>query len=131
MAGDRPASAVLGGLLDHGTTVRPVDDPAGEHDRRAADAGAQQLPPVRPLGAVVAVSKDGLGAASAARQLPNGKVLVNDINERKLMLFDADLSAFTVIADSTAATGNACARTLLKAGASAVDLLVFAVVAKS
>jgi len=72
-----------------------------------ADAGAQQLPPVRPLGAVVAVSKDGLGAASAARQLPNGKVLVNDINERKLMLFDADLSTFTVIADSTAATGNA------------------------
>jgi len=72
-----------------------------------ADAGAQQLPPVRPLGAVVAVSKEGLGAVSAARQLPNGKVLVNDINERKLMLFDADLSAFTVIADSTAATGNA------------------------
>ena len=32
---------------------------------------------------------------------------------------------------TSAATGNACARTLLKAGASAVDLLVFAVVAKS
>jgi ComF family protein len=32
---------------------------------------------------------------------------------------------------TSAATGNACARTLLKAGASAVDLLVFAVVAKA
>ncbi len=73
----------------------------------AADVGAQQLPPVRPLGAVVAVSKDGLGAVSAARQLPNGKVLVNDINERKLMLFEPDLASFTIIADSTAATGNA------------------------
>jgi hypothetical protein len=76
----------------------------------AADAGqalAQQLPPVRPLGAVVAVSKEGLGAVSAARQLPNGKVLVNDINERKLMLFDADLASFVVLADSTPATGNA------------------------
>lgn len=31
---------------------------------------------------------------------------------------------------TSAATGNACARALLKAGASAVDLLVFAVVAK-
>lgn len=73
----------------------------------AADAGAQQLPPVRPLGAVVSVSKEGLGAVSAARQLPNGKVLVNDINERKLMLFEPDLSSYVVLADSTAATGNA------------------------
>jgi ComF family protein len=32
---------------------------------------------------------------------------------------------------TSAATGNACARTLLKAGAAAVDLLVFAVVANS
>lgn len=32
---------------------------------------------------------------------------------------------------TSAATGNACARTLLKAGASEVDFLVFAVVAKS
>lgn len=67
----------------------------------------QAMPPVRPLGPVVAVSKDGLGAVTSVRQLPGGRVLVNDINERRLMLFDSTLASYTVVADSTAATGNA------------------------
>ena len=73
----------------------------------AAPLGAQQLPPVHPLGPVVAVSKTALGAVSAARQLPGGRVLVNDIAGRKVVLFDSTLAGFVVIADTTSATANA------------------------
>lgn len=73
----------------------------------AFSAGAQQLPPVRPLGPVTNVSKDLLQAVSSVRQLPGGRVLVNDINARRLLLFDSSFASFTVVADSTAATGNA------------------------
>lgn len=68
---------------------------------------AQQLPPVRPLGPVTNVSKDLVQAVSSVRQLSGGRVLVNDINARRLMLFDSSLTSFAVVADSTAATGNA------------------------
>ena len=73
-----------------------------------ARAGAQPtLPPVRPLGPVIATSKGALGAVSAARQLPGGRVLVNDIAGRKVVLFDSTLAAFTIVADTTSATANA------------------------
>ena len=55
---------------------------------------ASQLPPIKPLGAVFAKSKELLGAVSAVRALPGGKVLVNDINGRKVVLF-AVPGAFT------------------------------------
>jgi hypothetical protein len=68
---------------------------------------AQQLPPVRPLGPVVATSKEPLRAVSAVRQLPDGRVLVNDISGRKVVMFDSTLAAFSVVADTTPATANA------------------------
>ena len=68
---------------------------------------ASQLPPIKPLGAVFAKSKELLGAVSAVRALPGGKVLVNDINGRKVVLFDSTLSSSTLVADTTSATANA------------------------
>jgi hypothetical protein len=69
---------------------------------------AQQImPPIQPLGPVENTSKDLLGAVSAVRALPGGRVLVNDNGGRKLVLFDPTLSQFTVIADTTSATANA------------------------
>jgi hypothetical protein len=68
---------------------------------------AQQLPPIHPLGAVVHSSTELLGAVSAARQLPGGHVLVNDISGRKLVLFDSTLASFSIVADTTSATANA------------------------
>ena len=65
------------------------------------------LPPVRQLGPVTAVSKDSLAAVSGIRTLPNGRVLVNDIVGRRVMLFDSTLSLVTVVADTTSATANA------------------------
>src|SRR5881394_1588201 len=72
----------------------------------AATAHAQQLPPVRQLGAVVATSSEPLGALVFARSLPGG-VLVNDVQSRRVLLFDTTLAAATVVADTTSATANA------------------------
>jgi hypothetical protein len=70
-------------------------------------AGAQALPPVRQLGPVTAVDKEPLGAISGVRQLPDGRVLVNDIVGRRVVMFDSTLSNITVVADTTSATANA------------------------
>lgn len=70
-------------------------------------ADAQQLPPIRPLGAVVATSRDSVGPSISVRALSDGRVLVNDPLARKVVLFDTALTAATVVADSTSATGNA------------------------
>lgn len=73
----------------------------------AALAQAQQLPPVRALGTTVARSTEPMGSVSAAVPLPGGKVLVNDILGRRVLLFDSTLTTFTVVADSTSSTANA------------------------
>jgi hypothetical protein len=66
-----------------------------------------QMPGIRQLGPVTAVGKDSLGAVTTVRQLPNGRVLVNDIVGRRVVMFDSSLSSLTVIADTTSATANA------------------------
>lgn len=66
-----------------------------------------QLPAIKPLGAVFAKSKELLGSVSAVRALPGGKLLVNDITGRKVVLFDSTLSSMMLVADTTSATANA------------------------
>ena len=66
-----------------------------------------KLPPVRPLGAIEAKSAELLGAVSSVRALPGGRVLVNDISGRRLLLFEHGLATYTVVADTTEATANA------------------------
>ena len=73
----------------------------------SASLAAQQRPPVRPVGAVVAKSTEALGNVTAIRQLPGGRVLVNDVPNRRVLLFEPSLATFTVVADSTSATANA------------------------
>ena len=73
----------------------------------AGNAGAQQRPPVRQLGSVAAKSAEKFTDVTGIRALSNGAVLVNDRAGRRVLLFDPQLSAFTVVADSTSATGNA------------------------
>jgi hypothetical protein len=67
----------------------------------------QSLPPIRQLGPVTAVAKEPLGAVASVRSLPDGRVLINDIIGRRVVMFDPELSAATVIADTTSATANA------------------------
>lgn len=73
----------------------------------AASAEAQQRPPVREAGSVAAQSAEKFTDVAGIRALSNGSVLVNDRPGRRVLLFDPQLSAFTVVADSTSATGNA------------------------
>ena len=68
---------------------------------------AQTLPPVRQLGPVTAVAKEPLGAVTTVRHLPDGRVLVNDIVGRRVVMFDSALSLVSVVADTTSATANA------------------------
>jgi hypothetical protein len=68
---------------------------------------AQSLPSVRQLGPVTAVAKEPLGAVTTVRHLPDGRVLVNDIVGRRVVMFDSALSLVSVVADTTSATANA------------------------
>jgi hypothetical protein len=73
----------------------------------ASTASAQQRPAIRQLGKVDARSTEILSGVTGIRQLPGGRVLVNDVLKRRVILFDPSLSSFTVVADSTSGTANA------------------------
>jgi hypothetical protein len=65
-----------------------------------------QAPAVRLINAPDASTKPVLGLAAAVRQLPDGKLLVNDIQKRQLLLFDPTLANVAVIADSVSGGAN-------------------------
>jgi hypothetical protein len=73
----------------------------------ASAANGQQRPAIRKLGAVTAKSAEALSVVAGIRALPDGRVFVNDNNNRRVLLFDPALKTFTVVADSTAATATA------------------------
>jgi hypothetical protein len=74
----------------------------------ASAAGAQQtMPPVRPLGPIEHVSASNLRSVASVRELPGRRLLVNDIVNHRVLLFDSTLTSIKVIADSTASTANA------------------------
>lgn len=75
----------------------------------APSARAQQssLPPIRPLGPVVAVARDSFVNITAVRALPGGRVLVNEPAGRRVLMYDSTLANAVVVADSTGATANA------------------------
>jgi hypothetical protein len=72
----------------------------------AAVVVAQQRPPLRRLGPAVATSGP-LGALSAIRALPGGRVLVNDPATRRVLMLDSMLKLVSVVADTTSATQKA------------------------
>jgi hypothetical protein len=71
-----------------------------------AVAVAQQRPPLRRLGPAIA-SSGPLGALSAIRALPGGRVLVNDPATRRVLMLDSMLKLVSVVADTTSATQKA------------------------
>ena len=73
----------------------------------ASGALGQKLPPVRQLSPATAATSEQLRAVSAVRHLSDGRLVVNDIIGRRVLLFDSNLKNFTVIADTTSATGAA------------------------
>ncbi|MDH5235153.1 MAG: hypothetical protein OEW77_09330 [Gemmatimonadota bacterium] len=74
----------------------------------ASPAAAQQkLPVLTPISPIRARSTEPMGAVSTVATLPGGRVLVNDILGRRVVLFDSTLTLVRVVADSTGATANA------------------------
>src|SRR3954466_13260274 len=61
--------------------------------------------PIRTLAPSVAVSKDTVGPVLAVRAFSNGSVLVNDLLNRRVVLFDAKLATSKVVIDTNGGTG--------------------------
>jgi hypothetical protein len=71
--------------------------------RGAAQAAlAQQAPPVRRLTTPVASDSGLFGNALGVRALSNGRVIVNDVYWRRLLMFDSTMKTFRIIADTSA-----------------------------
>src|SRR5580692_8523526 len=68
----------------------------------APAARAQQPPPIRPIGPVVATAMEPLAGGLTLRVLSDGRVLVNDRQARRLLLLDSTLALAYVVLDTTA-----------------------------
>ena len=66
-----------------------------------AAPSARQSIPVRRLGRPTATSAERLGPTVLLRGLSDGRVLVNDVVNRRVLLFSADLKSFTTVIDSS------------------------------
>lgn len=64
-------------------------------------------PAIRPLGAVAATSTDSLVQVSNIRALPGGRLLVNDVTGRRVLLLDSTMAVIKVVADTTPGNPNA------------------------
>jgi hypothetical protein len=68
---------------------------------------AQELPRVRQLGRILTKSAQTVPSIASARELPETRVLVNDIVARRLYLFDSALTSRLVLLDSGEVARNA------------------------
>ena len=73
-------------------------------------AAAQRRIPVIDLPTVTATTTETIGSVIGIRQLPDGRVLVDDGDRRQLRLFDRTLSTSTVVLDSTSGISNSYGR---------------------
>ncbi|NCW44277.1 MAG: hypothetical protein EBV77_02050 [Gemmatimonadaceae bacterium] len=63
-------------------------------------------PAIRPLGAVASTSAEPLGVVNNIRALPGGKLLVNDMTGRRVLLMDSTFTVIKVVADTTPGNPN-------------------------
>ena len=63
-------------------------------------------PPIRQISTASALSKEKLGAINGVRELPDGRVLLNDGTSRRLLLLDTNLVLERVVLDSMSETEN-------------------------
>jgi hypothetical protein len=73
---------------------------------RASTTNAQSLPSVRQVGRIVTKSATTIPSIAGVRELPHGRVLVNDTLVRRLYLFDSALTSRVVLLDSTEDASN-------------------------
>ncbi|HTR77538.1 MAG TPA: hypothetical protein VMH39_05490 [Gemmatimonadaceae bacterium] len=72
-----------------------------------AQAAPLTVPPIRPLGPTLRVSRDSFGYIASVNVLSDGRVLANDTQGNRLVLFDSSLSHFTTVIDTSSATDKA------------------------
>src|SRR3954466_8099812 len=65
-----------------------------------------QLPPIRPLGAVVATTTETWGSVPSVRALSDGRVVVSDLTRRRLIILDSTLAHPEVILTPTGAAAS-------------------------
>jgi len=70
-------------------------------------ASGQRPPPIRPIGPIIHVSSEPLTSIAAAIRLSDGRVFVNDIVARKVVLFDSTLATARMVTDSASVTATA------------------------
>jgi hypothetical protein len=63
-------------------------------------------PPIRQISTASAISKEKLGAINGVRELPDGRVLLNDGTSRRLLLLDTNLVLERVVLDSMSEHAN-------------------------
>ena len=68
---------------------------------------APQAPAARPLGPITRVSTEPMTSVATAVALSDGRVFVNDVVSRRVLLFDSTLATAKVVADSTSVTAKA------------------------
>lgn len=110
---DRPTRRVAGpraGLHLAGCIVllvAGVSPAAAQADSaRAERPRAAGGPPIRRIATAAAVSQQALGAISGVRELPDGRVLLNDGGSRRLLLLDSTLATERVVLDSASELAN-------------------------
>ncbi|HET9986122.1 MAG TPA: hypothetical protein VFQ38_21150 [Longimicrobiales bacterium] len=64
-------------------------------------------PPVQRIATASALSTERLGSILGVRELPDGRVLVNDGGRRRLLLMDTALSVVAIVLDSLSDVANA------------------------
>jgi hypothetical protein len=65
-----------------------------------------QGPPVRRISTASALSTEQIGSITSVRELPNGRLLLNDGARRRLVLMDTTLKTIEVVLDSLAEIEN-------------------------
>jgi hypothetical protein len=71
-----------------------------------ATPSVAQLPPVRPLGPIVATAADALGSVPSVRSLSDGRVLVSDLTRRRLVILDSTLAHPEVVLSPSGAAAT-------------------------
>ena len=69
-------------------------------------AGPMVGPPIQRITTASAVSTEPLGAVTSVRELPDGRVLLNDGTRRRLLLMDTALKVVDVVLDSLSDIAN-------------------------
>jgi hypothetical protein len=86
--------------LSLGAALVLVSSSLGAQDQPAVG------PPIRRIATASAVSTEPLGSVASVRELPGGRLLLNDGGRRRLLLMDTTLKVLEVVLDSLAEVEN-------------------------